>query len=259
MKKLLTFKKQDTNKENAIGLYWIWLGVLCITLSLSGCETLKSGNLSKTLSAVGGDSSGALSTQQVVAGLKEALQVGTEKAVKQASSKGGFSENPATSIPLPEKLKPMTDGLRKVGLGGKVDEVKAKMNRAAELAAAKAAPVFIKAIKDMSFTDAKRILKGNATAATDYFRSETSGELEKRFTPIVKEKMNQLGVVRLFENLQNRYNQLPMVKDSDFQIKDYVVNKTLDGLFTVLGNEEEKIRQDPKARTTKLLRNVFGR
>ena len=258
MKDLIAFKKQRPNGKIVPRFYWIWFGLLCITVSLSGCETLSPGNISKTLRTVGGDGGGKLATQQVIAGLKEALRVGTENAVKQTSREGGYSENPAISIPLPEKLKPMAQGLRKIGLGGQVDKVKAKMNRAAELAAAKAAPVFIDAIRNMSFKDAKRILKGDNTAATDYFRSETSDELEKRFSPIAKEQMNQLGVVHLFEKLQNRYNQLPFVTDSNYQIDDYVVSKALDGLFTVIGNEEKKIRQNPKARTTQLLKNVFG-
>ena len=258
MKKWFVFKKRGANGNAGSHFFWLSCGIISVALFLNGCETFDSGSFSKAISKFRGGAGGALSTQQIIAGLKEALRVGTENAVKQTSREGGYSGNPAIRIPLPEKLKPMVNGLRKIGLGGQVDVVEGKMNRAAELAAAKAAPVFTDAVRKMSFTDAKRILEGDNTAATDYFRSETYDELERRFSPIIKKQMNQLGVVRLFEELQNRYNQLPLVTDSNYQIEDYVVSETLDGLFTVLGNEERQIRQNPKARTTELLRSVFG-
>ena len=132
------------------------------------------------------------------------------------------------------------------------------MNRAAETAAAEATPVFIDAVKSMSFADAKDILKGNDTAATDYFRDATRKELTGRYQPIVRKAMDSVGAVQAFEDLQSRYNDLPFTPDLNYQIEDYVVEQALDGLFNVLASEEKKIRENPAARTTELLRRVFG-
>ncbi|MCF7855090.1 MAG: DUF4197 domain-containing protein [Candidatus Pacebacteria bacterium] len=231
--------------------------ILVCTLLAAGCETLQTGGLSHVLGTAAGNQ-GGLSTSTIVAGLKEALRVGTRKTVEQTSRDGGYSNSPTIRIPVPDRLETMASALRKVGLGGQVDAFEAKMNKAAERAAEEAAPVFIDAIQDMTFADARDILQGDDTAATEYFRNKTHTELTRRYAPIVRQRMEQLGVVRVFEDLQNRYNQLPLVSDVNYRIEDYVVAEALDGLFTVLAGEEQKIRENPAARTTELLRRVFG-
>ena len=235
-----------------------WLVVVTCAFIAAGCETLNTAGISQVLGTATQRGQGGLSTDTIVAGLKEALRVGTQNTVAQTSRDGGYSNNPLIRIPLPERLETMAGALRKIGLGGQVDKFEARMNAAAERAATEAAPVFINAIKDMTFADARRILGGDKTAATDYFRDKTHTELARRYTPIVRGRMEQLGVVQVFEDLQNRYNQLPLVSDIDYQIEDYVVEEALDGLFTVLAQEEQQIRENPAARTTELLRRVFG-
>ena len=229
-----------------------------VALALAGCETLDTKGVSQALATAMGNEQAGLSTNTIAAGLKEALKVGARNTVQQTSKTGGYSSNPAIRIPLPDRLKGMANALRKVGLGGQVDAFETKLNRAAETAAVEAAPVFMDAIKDMTIADARRLLRGSDTAATDYFRRNTYDTLTKRYTPIVQDRMNEVGAVRLFETLQNRYNQLPLMSDMDYQIEDYVVSEALDGLFTVLANEEKRIREDPAARTTELLKRVFS-
>ena len=148
--------------------------------------------------------------------------------------------------------------MRKVGLGAQVDELELAMNRAAERAAIEAAPVFVRAIQEIRFDDARAILGGGARAATDYFQRRTSQELERRFQPIVRVSMEQVGLVRLYEGLIGRLNAFPMIPKPRMSLDEYVTERSLAGLFTVLAQEEARIRSDPAARTTQLLRTVFG-
>ena len=249
-----------TLKRNAIRrLRAVSLVILTgCTLFLAACETLDSSGLSGVLAAAAAGGGRPLTTDTVIAGLKEALRVGAQQTVSRTSSEGGYSDNPAIRIPMPEKLQAMSRTLRSVGLGAQVDRFESRMNAAAERAAAEALPVFVDAVKGMSFADARRILRGGDTAATDYFRGQTFDTLAQRYTPLVREKMTELEVVQLFETLQSRYNNIPLVPDSTYRIEDYVVEEALSGLFTVLGEEEKKIRENPAARTTALLRRVFG-
>ncbi|MFW5803205.1 MAG: DUF4197 domain-containing protein [Verrucomicrobiota bacterium] len=224
---------------------------------LAGCETLSNSDISRVVNSLGSQK-GRLDNETIVAGLKEALRVGTRNTVKQTSQRGGYNENPAIRIPMPDALQRVTGALRKVGLGGQVDQFERRMNRAAETAAAEAAPVFIKAIQNMSFADAREILQGGDTAATMYFKDATKAELGRRYQPIVQKAMDKVGAVQVFEKLQNRYNKLPLTPDMNYQIQDYVVEEALEGLYTVLASEEKKIRKNPAKRTTELLRRVFG-
>jgi hypothetical protein len=224
---------------------------------LSSCETTNLANAANSiLTATQG---GELTEGTVIAGLKEALAVGTGNAVVQTSASGGFADNKRLRIPTPEKISKVTDTLRKVGMGATVDRFEAKMNEAAERAAGEAKPVFINAIRQMSFADARAILKGGDTAATDYFRSKTETELERRFQPVISRKMNEVGAVQVYNDLVDRYNKIPLTKKPAFTLEEYVTAEALDGLFLVLADEEKKIRRDPAARTTELLRQVFSR
>jgi len=227
------------------------LGVLLIT---SGCETLQ---LVEEVSNLLGARQ-ELTMDTIIGGLKEALVVGTRNTVAQTGKKGGYTDNSLIHIPLPQKLQKFGSTLRAVGLGTQVDQFEQTMNEAAENAARTAAPVFVDAIKQMSFTDAKAILNGGNTAATDYFRQRTSGALRTRYSSVVSKHMNSLGAVRKYNDLVSRYNMIPLVPKATFDPEAYVTDQALDGLFTVLATEEQKIRENPAARTTALLRQVFG-
>ncbi|SDD69002.1 DUF4197 domain-containing protein [Desulfuromonas thiophila] len=225
------------------------------------------GNLLRGLSSLAGGlgqqavapAGSSIDAGTAAAGLKEALRVGAERAVAATSAQGGFLDNPQIHIPLPGKLDTMARALRAVGLSGQVDALEVGMNRAAEQAAAEAKPVLVEAVSQMTLPDALGILRGGDTAATDYFRATTSNSLRERFKPIVQNQMSQVGVYQQYNQLLQSYNALPLAKKPSLNLEDYVVEKGLAGLFTVLGQQEQAIRANPAARTTSLLQQVFGR
>jgi len=200
----------------------------------------------------------ALSEETVIGGLKEALDVGTRKAVKKVSSQDGYYRNPQITIPFPPEIERTARALRKIGLDKEVDRFVLSMNRAAEQAAPMAVDIFVGAIKEMSFKDARKILQGNETAATEFFRSKTSRELAALFRPAISKAMNEVGVTRNFKKLMKKYASLPFVKKEQINLDAYVTGKALDGLFHMVGEEEKKIRKDPAARVTELLKKVFN-
>jgi hypothetical protein len=202
-------------------------------------------------------STNALSEDKISAGLKEALQIGTANAVSLTGRPDGFLKNEAIKIFLPERLRTVGRGMRMIGMGAQVDELEVGMNRAAEQATPQAKAIFLAALKKMSIQDARQILSGNDTAATDYFKRASSDELAAAFTPIVHDSMSKLGVVKKYNSIvQGAPGGASLAKN--FDLDNYVVGKTLDGLFLMLGREEQKIRKDPAAQTTALLRTVFG-
>lgn len=193
-----------------------------------------------------------------VAGLKEALDIGTKNAVSSVSREDGYFKNLNIKIPVPDELESAEKLLRKVGMGDRVDAFVLTMNRAAETAAPQALDIFLGAIRDMTVVDAYGIVKGDETAATSYFQGKTSGSLYGLFKPVVTESMGQAGVVRSYKKMMDKYNSIPFVKKIDVDIEDYVTDEALDGLFFMVGEEEKKIRKDPAARVTELLEEVFG-
>ncbi len=199
-----------------------------------------------------------LSESRIIEGLKEALKVGTEKAVQRTGIKDGYWGNEKIKIPMPEKLEKVDNVLRKIGMGKEMDKFLESMNRAAEEAAPLALDIFKSAVKDMSISDARNILKGENHAATDYFATKTREGLSGLFMPIVDKKLDETGSARLLDNIVGRYNKLPLVKPTSFELDEYVTGKALDGLFHVLGEEEQKIRTDPKARVSEILKEVFA-
>jgi hypothetical protein len=199
-----------------------------------------------------------LSTDKITAGLKEALKVSTSRAVAATGKPDGFLKNPSIKIQLPDKLRSAGTGLRLVGMGPQLDQLEVGMNRAAEQAAPKAKQIFLNALTSMTITDARNILKGSDTAATEFFRSKSSAELTTAFTPIVHTAMQNVGVVRQYNQIMQNSMAAPLLQNKNFDLDNYVVGKTLDGLFFMLGEEEKKIRRDPAAQTTDLLREVFG-
>jgi len=203
-------------------------------------------------------STAGLSNDKIVAGLKEALQVSTTKAVSLTGKPDGFLKNEAIKIFLPPKLQSVGRGLRMLGMGKRVDELEVGMNRAAEQATPEAKKIFIAAVRNMSFDDARKILTGGDTAATEYFKRASSDDLTTAFSPIVVQSMQRVGVIE-------QYNRVLASAPAgralagQFDLNKYVVAKTLDGLFLMLGEEEKKVRKDPAAQTTSLLREVFAR
>jgi len=196
---------------------------------------------------------------RIGAALKQALQVGTESAVKLTGKTDGYFANQAIKILMPERLRTIERGLRAVGYGGEVDELVLSMNRAAEHAAPEAKKIFWDAIGKMTIDDAQRILNGTPTAATDYFKDKTSASLTLAFRPIVDRAMNEVGTTRQYNELLGRAQAIPFLKTEGYDLDRYVVGKALDGLFHVVGEEERKIRTDPAARVTDLLKEVFAK
>ncbi|MGA8309683.1 MAG: DUF4197 domain-containing protein [Terriglobales bacterium] len=200
-----------------------------------------------------------LSDSKISSGLKQALQIGAEQSVKLTGRPDGYFGNPDIKILMPNNLRTLEKGLRMLGYGPKVDGFVLSMNRAAEAAAPAARKIFIDAITAMTFDDARRILSGGDTAATDYFKLKTTPQLTAAFRPVVERTMATNGVTQQYEALVAQYKSMPFAKNQDLDISHYVVSKALDGLFFELGREESKIRRDPAAQTTNLLREVFGR
>ncbi|MCU0590703.1 MAG: DUF4197 domain-containing protein [Desulfobacterales bacterium] len=199
-------------------------------------------------------------SQDIAAGLKEALAVGTGNAVQTLSKSNGYFGDAAVKILLPEKMQKAAEVLKKAGYQKEVDDFILNMNRAAEQAAPKARPIFEDAVRKMSFEDAQKILKGGNTAATDYFKAKTSSQLTDVFKPVVSDSMNQAGATRSYKALTDRYNSMvPFGKMDAFDLDSYVTGKALDGMFLKVGQEEAKIRTNPTARTTDLLKKVFAK
>ena len=200
----------------------------------------------------------ALTNDEVIKGLKEALTVGTNNSSGNASKVDGYLKNPQLFIPWPAEAQAMKDKLIKLGMQKKVTEFETSLNRAAEEAAKKASPVFVDAITGMSIGDGFAILKGSDTAATHYLREKTFTPLKAQFMPVVKEAIAKTKVTSLWTPLANIYNKIPGVKKQNPDLNDYVCTKAVNGLMTLIKDEEAKIRKDPMAQVTDLLKKVFG-
>jgi hypothetical protein len=194
----------------------------------------------------------------VAAGLREALEVGTDRTVAGTSTVDGFLGNALIRIALPEEFDEMASLLRGIGFDDEVDDMEIAMNRAAERASGEARDVFWDSIRSMSIADAFGILRGPDDAATNYFRQHTESELRARFSPIVQNKMTEVGLYRIYEELSGYYERLPFVEKPAIDLEQYITDSALEGLFTVLAQEEASIRKDPLARSTDLLRRVFS-
>jgi hypothetical protein len=201
----------------------------------------------------------SVSDARIADGLKEALRVGTAQAVSLTGRLDGYFANQAIRILMPERLRTLESGLRTLGFGTQVDELVLGMNRAAERAAPHARDIFVGAISAMTIDDARRILGGGETAATEYFKTTTTPRLTQAFTPIVERSMAEVGVARQYESLRMQAKAIPFFRAEDYDLNQYVVGKGLDGLFFMVGEEERRIRRDPAARVTEVLREVFGR
>ncbi|GAB4370461.1 MAG: DUF4197 domain-containing protein [Deltaproteobacteria bacterium] len=198
------------------------------------------------------------SDSRIIEGLKEALTLGTDNAVTRVSAVDGYFADEAIRILMPDKVRKVADVLGKIGYRRQVDEFVLSMNRAAEKAAPRAKAIFVGAIREMTFEDARKILHGGDTAATDYFREKTGGKLYEAFEPVIASSMDEVGATRRYKDLMAKYASIPFVNAESMDLDRYVTNKALDGLFYMVGREERRIRTDPAARVTDLLKEVFG-
>ncbi len=232
------------------------LFVAMLLIAGSACSQNIKGLKDKVKSATTGKS--ALTNEEVVRGLKEALTVGTNSSSSIASQLDGYYKNPRLFIPWPSEARDMKAKLVQMGLSKKVEEFEMSLNRAAEEAAKKAAPVFVSAITNMSVQDGFAILKGSDTAATNYLRKSTYASLKEQFTPVVKEAIEKVNVTSYWQPLAATYNKLPLVKKQNPNLDEYVTEKAINGLMVLIADEEIKIRKDPAARASELLKKVFG-
>ena len=198
-------------------------------------------------------------TATLAKGLKEALQVGGKRAIEQLAANGGYANHADVRIPMPGMLESVGGLMRNYGLGRQVDAFEASMNSAAEQAISEATPIFMDTLESMTLDDARRIYSGGDTAATDYFREKTQGPLTTRLQPLIEQAMGNAGVVQAYQLLVSQAeSQVPMLQGMSPNLGKHVTEAALDGFFLRLAQEEQKIRENPVARTTDLLKEVFG-
>jgi len=232
----------------------IYFLVLIAILSIQNTEAQLLKDAKKLISS----GSNGLTEKDAADGIKEALVNGTGESVKLVSIVDGYWGNPEIKIPFPSEAKEMESKLRTIGMGKKVDEFNVSMNRAAEKAANEAKTIFIAAIKVMTVKDAVNIVKGQNNAATMYLKNTTSPELKDKFQPIIKTSLDNVNATKYWSDLITAYNKIPLVKKINPDLPGYVTGKAIDGLFIMIAKEELKIRKDPLARTSELLKKVFG-
>jgi len=199
-----------------------------------------------------------LTVEEIGAGLKDALRVGSENVVSRLGRADGFYADSTVHIPLPKQLDTVKSVLDKVGMSGLLKDLELKLNRAAEVATPKAKKLFSQAITEMSFEDVKKIYKGPEDAATQYFRSKMSPSLAKEMQPVVNKSLSEVGAVQAYDSVMKEYRSVPFVPDVKTDLTDHVVAKGMDGIFYYMAKEEAAIRQNPAKRTTDLLKRVFG-
>lgn len=212
--------------------------------------TQKITKLSTQISGVGG--------VDIASGLKEALNKGITQQVSKLTAVDGFYKNEAVKILMPAELQKVDATLRRVGLGSLADEGVKVLNRAAEDAVKEATPIFVSAVKNMSFTDAKNILLGNQNAATTYLQNSTTTALYGKFNPVIKSSFEKVGADVVWKNIINKYNTIPLVKKVNTDLTDYTTNQALAGVFKMIAVEEKDIRTNINARTTPVLKSVFA-
>lgn len=225
---------------------------------LTACTTAQInqtiGEVNKSL----GGSSAPLTTAEVAQGLKEALIKGISTGSDLVSRVDGYFQNPAIKIPFPPEVKKVEERLRQIGLGNEVDKFVLTLNRGAEDAAKEAKPIFIEAIRAMTIEDAWAILRGEDDAATQYLKRTTAGLLKEKFKPVIQQSLERVNATRYYGDIVSRYNQIPFVQKVNPDLDDYATDKAIEGLFVMIAKEEKNIRENPVARTTAILKRVFG-
>lgn len=194
----------------------------------------------------------------IAAGLRQALDKGIEEQVTKLTKTDGFYKNELVKILLPEELQKVDKTLRSIGLSSLADEGLKILNRAAEDAVGEATPIFVNAVKGITFTDARNILLGNDRSATSYLEARTQDELYAKFNPVIKQSFSKVGADKIWANLINRYNQIPLTNKVNPDLTDYVTQQALQGVYTMIAVEEKDIRTSVAARSTDLLRKVFA-
>lgn len=228
--------------------------VLAIAIQFAGCAELQ-----KVANQVSQSSGGSvLSQAQIGDGLKEALNKGISNQVSKLTSTDGFYKNELVKILLPEELQKVDKGLRKIGLSSLADEGIKVLNRAAEDAVKTSTPIFVNAVKEITFTDAKNILLGQQNAATTYLQGKTNTALYSKFNPVIKSSFGKVGADKVWSNLITKYNSIPFVSKVNPDLTDYVTNQALKGVFTMIAVEEKGIREKVGLRTSSLLQKVFA-
>ncbi|MDO9515493.1 MAG: DUF4197 domain-containing protein [Syntrophales bacterium] len=238
-------------------------GIFLIAASLAAASAQagnswldKGTHLLKTVT--GKSQQSGITVEEIGAGLKDALRVGSEQVVSRLGRVNGFNTDSAVHIPLPKQLDTVKSALTKIGMSGPLQDLELKLNRAAEVATPKAKELFRQAITDMKIDDVKAIYEGPQDAATQYFRTSMSPSLEQEMRPIVKKSLAEVGAVQAYNNVMKRYRSIPFVPEVKADLTQYVVDKGMNGIFYYMAQEEAAIRQNPAKRTTELLRRVFG-
>lgn len=206
----------------------------------------------------GQSGTGSLTSDEIAAGLREALRVGANRVVDRLGVVDGFNADPSVHIPLPDSLKTVQSTLAAVGMSAIMDDLELRLNRAAETATPRARKLFLNSIQEMTLKDVRRILEGPDDAATRYFQSKMSAPLAREMTPIVEDSLAEVGAIRAYDDAMARYESIPYVPDVKADLSRYVVDKAMDGIFYYLAREEAAIRRDPLKRTSEILQKVFG-
>lgn len=230
-------------------------------LLIGGCADLSLEQALQTgldVSQVLVQNSGGNTNQNYAQAIKETLELSSTRAASSLSQPGGYSNNSAYKINMPEQLNTITSTLRTLGLGGQVDQIEKLMNLGAEAAATEAKAVFIDAAKQMTITDALGIIQGSNTAATEYFQSKTTNILTQRYQPIIESHLSKVGFYSQYKGFLSTYNQLPIANKPELDLQQHVLRESLSGLFSQVAKEEALIRQDPVGKGSAFLASVFG-
>lgn len=239
--------------KRSLGLALVFaVTILCF----NSCDTLQQmGGLPGT----GGVTPGTTPTNtEIASGIKQALQIGLQDGVKQVSAVDGYFKNPLIKILFPPNAQKIETTLRNIGLGSLCDRVELSLNRAAEDAAKQAGPIFMSALKQMTLSDAANILLGGDTSATNYFRRATTSQLVAKFSPVIANSLNKVDATKYWSEVTTKYNQIPLVKPINTDLTAYVTDQAVNGLFLMVAQKEKDIRNQLSARTTPLLKKVFG-
>lgn len=230
--------------------------IAMLALGIAGSANAQLESLKKAAKKVTGG--GSLSEAEIAEGLKEALTNGISKGSDLVSQMDGYFKNPEIKLPFPPEAKNAEVKLRSIGMGADVDRFILTLNRAAEDAAKEAKPIFVTAIKSMTIQDAAGILRGQQDAATQYLKRTTSPALKEKFMPVVQNSLNKVNATRYYADLITAYNKIPLVTKLNPNLDEYATDKAIEGLFIMIAKEEKNIRQNPMARTSELLKKVFG-
>lgn len=228
----------------------LFIAFIFTSISLSAQISFK-----KLKSAIKGES---VTTEEVAAGLKEALTNGVSKGSDLASQVDGYFKNQEIKIPFPPDVQQVETKLRAIGMGAQVDKFIESLNRGAEDAAKEAKPIFVSAVKQMTIQDAWAILRGEQDAATQYLKKTTTGDLTVKFMPIIKKSLEKVNATKYYSDLVTTYNKIPLVQKVNPNLDEYATGKAIDGLFILVAKEEKNIRANPAARTSDLLKKVFS-